>query len=59
MTSDTNGSTPQSIDVNDRYQIYTELCIPSTFENGSDVEFLVHGCVIHCGGGKIIDESLF
>ena len=34
------------IDVNDKYQIYTELCTPSTFENGTDVvEFVVHGCV--------------
>lgn len=49
-TSDTNGR-PQSIDVNDRYQIYTQLCTPSTFENGTDVEFLVHGCVTHCGYG--------
>lgn len=44
MITDTNGS-PQSIDVNDRYQIYTQLCTPSTFENGTDVEFVVHGCV--------------
>ena len=44
-TSDTNGSS-QSIDVNGRYQIYTQLCTPSTFENGTDVEFVVHGCVI-------------
>lgn len=50
MISDTNGS-PQTIDVNDRYQIYTQLCTPSTFENGTDVEFVVHGCVNHCGGG--------
>ena len=47
MTSDTNGNgtTPQWIDVNDRYQIYTQLCTPSTFENGTDIEFVVHGCV--------------
>jgi hypothetical protein len=46
MITDTNlnRSTPQSmIDVNDRYQIYTQLCTPSTFENGTDVEFAVHG----------------
>ena len=51
MITDTNGS-PQSIDVNDRYQIYTQLCTPSTFENGTDVEFVVHGCVNHCRGLK-------
>lgn len=50
LASNTNSS-PQSIDVNDRYQIYTQLCTPSTFENGTDVEFLVHGYVTHCGGG--------
>ena len=42
MTADTNGS-PQTIDINDGYQIYTQLCTPSTFENGTDVEFAVHG----------------
>ena len=47
MIFDTNGI-PQSIDVNDKYQIYTQLCTPSTFENGTDVvEFVVHGCVDH------------
>jgi hypothetical protein len=45
VISDTNGSSLQSIDVNDRYQIYTQLCTPSTFQNGTDVEFVVHGCV--------------
>ena len=50
MTSDTNlNGGPHSIDVNDRYQIYTQLCTPSTFENGTDVEFVVHGCVTHGG----------
>ena len=51
MITDTDGG-PQSIDVNDRYQIYTQLCTPSTFENGTDVEFVVHGCVNHCNGLK-------
>ena len=53
VITDTNDSSrPQSIDVNDRYQIYTQLCTPSTFENGTDVEFVVHGCVNHCRGFK-------
>lgn len=42
--SDTNGN-PQLIDVNGEYQIYSQLCTPSTFENGSDIEFVVHGYV--------------
>lgn len=45
ILTNTNGS-PQSININDTYQIYTQLCTPSIFRNGSDVEFLVHGYVI-------------
>ena len=57
MISDTNGS-PQSIHVNDRYQIYTQLCTPSTFENGTDVEFVVHGCVTHFGGDGLNEQNI-
>lgn len=46
VITDTIGS-PQSIDINDGYQIYTQLCTPSKFENGTDVEFVVHGYVNH------------
>ena len=36
----------RTIDIEDGYQIYTQLCTPSTFENGTDVvEFAVHGYV--------------
>ena len=60
-TNNGSSSSPQSmmmIDVNDRYQIYTELCTPSTFENGTDVvEFVVHGCVGFRFGVVVISLS--
>jgi hypothetical protein len=45
LTSDTTNDNPQPIEIGDGYQIYTQLCTPSTFENGTDVEFAVHGYV--------------
>jgi hypothetical protein len=41
MITDTNGT----VEISDEFQIYTQLCTPSTFETGTDVEFAVHGCV--------------
>ena len=44
MMTDTNSGS-NTTEISDVYQIYAQLCTPSTFENGSDVEFVVHGCV--------------
>lgn len=52
MITNTDAST-QSIDINDEYQIYTQLCTPSTLKNGSDVVFDVHGYVNHRVSFKI------
>lgn len=44
MIFDTNGG-PQSIDINDKYKIYTQLCTLSKFEDGTDVESVVYSGV--------------
>ncbi|KAF8803236.1 alpha/beta-hydrolase [Phlegmacium glaucopus] len=44
LRTDTNGSLAEPTEINNSgYQIYTQLCTPSTFENGTDLEFAVHG----------------
>ena len=50
----------RTIEVEDGYQIYTQLCTPSTFENGTDVvEFAVHGYVRSLFDGFEKKKKLF